>query len=222
MFFKIHHIFILILCIDCLLSLKPTDLCLLKQLECSGYYNSFDKYKVKCELISCRGNYSVKCGTQKCASTQQDCDSYSFFSETTNMYKYKSDINKYALLSTQASAKTKQLVERKKLKYFNQNIPECPHENYQFNVDDVCSNGLNCYEKYKTFKASGMQFGMKKVTCMCPNAYNYHCGNKFCTLNKSVCDYLDKNKLNMTKLAKIKECGNKNTTYFRIFSSIFN
>lgn len=198
------------------MSLKSNDLCSLVQEECKGSYDSSQKYEIKCQLADCNGKYPYKCGQDKCSIDQKSCDSYLYFTLASNSYKYKNDMDKFAFI--RFNLKTMHNMERKKYKFFNENVQNCTVRFYEYKPSDVCLIGNYCLEKRKIFKAYGSNYLIKKANCTCTGAHSFHCDKNYCTNHKSACDYLKSKPLKqLPGSATIKPCLHKNTIINRKF-----
>ena len=70
------------------------------------------------------------------------------------------------------------------------------------NKQDVCLTGGNCILAKNTKS-------MNKIICPCKGKFNYHCGNKYCTINNIVCYQIFKAYSVKKKLpSNIPECMN--------------
>lgn len=209
--------FIIVVLIGSVMSLRSSDLCNIVQKECYGHRDSQNNYEIKCVNIKCSVTHSFKCGQDKCSINQKECESYQHFTLVLNSYRYKSDMDKYAMFSP--NLKLKISTEKNKLSLFHENILNCPLKNYSLKLEDICLNGKSCYEKRVIFKGFGFNYSMRRIICTCSGVYNYQCGNDHCTIHKSACDKL-KIQLIQHPIMGLKECGNNDTSIHRK-SSLF-
>lgn len=193
-----YTILILLLTTSLSLSLKSTELCNMIQKESKGTHDSNLKCQTKCELIGCHGKYPIQCGQDKCTINQQSCDRYLYFTMSSNSYKYKSDMDKFAFI--RFNLKKMHNIERKKLKYFNENIQNCTAIAYQFKPSDVC------LIERKIFKSYGSNY--KRANFTCSGIQNFHCGQKYCTAHKTACEFV-RNKSYKPAAFYIKPCEYK-------------
>lgn len=198
------------------LSLKSTDVCRLLQKECTGYYDSNRKYKIKCDTIECHGKYRFKCGRDKCTLGETEC--YSLQKWALDAKRNQLIYNIFPMPSN--SQKKSGYTELSKFQVFNQSIKNCSHIAYQFKTSDICVSGTNCFEKSRLFMGQKNNDLTRKVDCKCTNKHNYRCGGGdglFCATNNTACEYYLRLKISK-KLPQLKKCGNDNVIIFRKFS----
>lgn len=195
---KNHFILTILAC--SLVSVYSSGLCLNRQTECKGSYDSNYNYRIGCSLVECSGNYGFKCGNEYCSSDQSFCFYY-------QNYKLVIDSNR----------------KEKKSRYHKKlisSIHKCPPRKYEFKLDDVCLNGAGCTEKKLVQLRFNKMVLHKEIECPCMDTYNYHCNLGFCTINKEACDQFNQLRLldsSITQVLDIKPCGNGNTTITRNF-----
>jgi hypothetical protein len=206
MFYKISFIIILFLTIHQTACLKTTDFCLLKQenqeQECKGFYDRFQNYQTKCEKIQCHGTFNFQCGNNICSNTSAECSEYD------KMYFHLKKI--LLAKSVNPFISTRRLKEQNKIKSFNKKIKYCPNKMYEFKSDDFCMKRRAC-----KISISHLSLMKKQISCRCPASKSFIC-EKYCAVNSIACDYLKSIK-NNDQFASIKDCDNKDITYFRPF-----
>lgn len=205
-------------------SLKSTEFCKINQLECKGNYDSSDKYRLECSRIKCSGKHKYKCGEDKCTISQQECDAYLHLANNVKMFKYNQEIQKYFFLRSKEDSILER--EKKRLKDFNKNMPNCTLFVYQFSSRDFCVNGLNCLERKKILKSSRINYIVKQTSCRFPDTLSYQCSKHFCSSNDISCNNFKmknfiQNSSMIIKNFNIKRCGNDRTVITKLTSSIF-
>ena len=113
---------------------------------------------------------------------------------------------------------------------FKKTIKKCTEIAYQWQPNDICVKGRNCYKvtftkirflspdtnsqrKQKQTKSYRNTKNLEQADCLCPNNKPYACGSQdgHCSLNKEACDsfgLLAKSKEKQITLSDIKKCDN--------------
>ena len=211
MFYKKSFIIISCLTFHLTISLKATDFCFLKQdnqqQECKGFYDWFQIYQAKCDKIQCHGTFNFQCGLNICSNTSAECNEYD------KMFLHLKRLLVAKSLNPFISAR--HLKEQNKIKSFNKHLKYCQNKIYEFKSDDFCFNeGRTCKTTFSHFSLMA-----KQTDCRCPTSKSFIC-EKYCAVNSIACDFYKSIKNNI-QLAKIKDCGNKNITYFRPLFTIW-
>ena len=187
--FNKKSIIFLFLTLNLVFGLNPIDFCSSKQQECKGIYDKNHTYQIKCEPIKCHKPFSYKCGLNICARNKTKCIS----------------LTKHHFMNE----------EENKIKLFKKNVLECQNQNYNFETNDLCVNGKNCFEINNNLKGFGFNYRKLKTTekidCKCPRRQNFKCG-KYCSTNSIACDY-HKSAKNEKLISQIKGCGNNDRIY---------
>jgi len=192
------------------IGIKSTDFCALKQKECKGYYNENQIYKIECNSIKCHGAFRHNCVSNICSNKVTECSKYN------KMNTYFNILDTIRSIDTILYAKN--LNQTKKIKLFNYNIKDCNNKIYKFKKNDFCINGKNCLVKRKIGNIYGFNYiyGKNEIfrgtECHCPSEQSFKCG-KLCAIDSNACDYY-RTKKNIKNFKNIKQCGNKNMTYF--------
>jgi len=188
----------LFLIIGIAVSLKPFEICKNSQQVCKGTYNSFNEYKLDCNPISCQGYHHFKCKGIYCTNNAKSC-----------IFFYDLNRPKTSML---------RLPQRPfDPSFYAKQINDCKPIEYKLNQQDICWNSKTC--------VLHEMLSAKRIQCPCKGKHNYHCANKYCTLNSIVCDQL------MIKLKSIHKnerekfstkCSNSNQSmnYFKSKSII--
>ena len=169
---KILIFFITLITIEITISLKQNEICKNSQQECRGKYNSMNLYHTECEPVKCHGSHNYKCNNIYCTTNAKSCnDFYNLNRPRTSMLKLPQRANSHSL-------------------YTNQ-IKDCKQKEYKLNHKDVCLNVKKCLKPEEVYsKYSFLKKKPKKIECPCRGKHNYHCGDKYCTINSRVCDHL--------------------------------
>jgi len=185
-------IFILLLIsaiIGITVNLRVDELCKNKGQECKGKYNSYHEYSVDCKQVKCHGNHSFYCNEIYCTNNAKSC------------------IDFYNL--NRPSISTLRMPQRKIISsvYVSQ-IKDCKLIDYKLKHQDVCLTSEECFflkESKNRYPLFYQQPPTIETRCPCKDKHNYHCGNKYCTINSLVCDHLKTTKF-INKLKSISKC----------------
>jgi len=91
-------------------------------------------------------------------------------------------------------------------------IKDCKLIDYKLKHQDVCLNSEECFflnESKNRYPLFYQQPPTIETRCPCKDKHNYHCGNKYCTINSLVCDHLKTTKF-INKLKSIPKCIKQN------------
>lgn len=182
-------------------ALKSDNFCVNLQKTCTGYYDSKDDYKLKCERVKCRGNFNVSCHKDFCSSDSASCNRL---------------INVYFLIKSLSSS---YLYDSKMKKFtsFVDSILKCPFVKYKFNSNDFCANAKSCFLSESLLIRNENRVHLKSIACPCQKAHSVHCDG-YCAISDEACKMLKKQ--NKTRLIEIKNCSKKNLIFskkIRIF-----
>ena len=97
------------------------------------------------------------------------------------------------------------------------NVKKCSKVIKQPDKNDICLNGVGCFEKQIIPLRSGSVHKFRIISCQCPALnFKYQCTKMYCTLDKYSCDHL---KMNIPKLKnKIKSCNNSKSLIKTVYS----
>lgn len=166
--------------------LKSNDLCR-REKECRGQNNSNRKYKMACRKLKCIGKYSYHCEADFCTPNKKLCEEF---------------INLRLLIQSIVQTDIRDL---RKYKNMIKNIKECAVRKYD--LGDICLNEHECTVN-NTIAARMKSFAKSfpNAKCKCSGELAYHCGRKFCSLNKSVCDKVLGKNLTSSIRNQVKSC----------------
>ena len=156
-------------------SLFIDHICVNKNTDCYGSYDSNHQYKVKCERMKCSAKYSYQCGSAYCTTDKLTCI----------------DIHASGLFSENIPSSYSNLLHMKKYKKVIESIKECPALKHDLNPTNVCVKQEYCAQKVSISMRIRIVKITKRVHCQCDgNSHSYQCGNDFCTKSKTSCDAL--------------------------------
>lgn len=194
---------------DLAISLNTFDFCIAIQEECKGYYDEKQIYQIKCELVKCNSKFNFKCESNVCSKNSASCNIYKkTLSKFTKIVKL--------IQHTNPLFAQEYLRDKNNTKVFNKVINDCQKKIYEFESNDFCLNGRNCFEIRKYLIGFGFNYRSltktKEIDCECPTKQSFKCG-KYCATDSNACDYFKSIKNNRKQFASIKDCGNHNITY---------
>ena len=204
MFNNKKSVVILLLVLHSTLSLKQTDLCVLKQQVCKAHYDEQQYYQTKCNLIKCHGTFNFKCNSNICTRNKVKCTEYNHM-----MLSMKSSFHITSIFAPKINHWNS----------FNKNIKECQIQAYKFDSSDFCINGKQCI----VINLGKNMFDTNQMTveCRCSTPkQNFKCG-KYCASDSIACHYFKQPAKLNSAISRIKDCGNHNSTYFRYFFKNF-
>lgn len=193
---------ILLLLVNIILGLSPSDLCLATEKQCKGSYDSNNNFKVECSKSKCESPYGYQCGTEHCSTSENTCKKFLDF-----RYKLKS---LRSLKSRMAIEKIFE-IEMKKYELFIKVLKECQVSKYEWQPSDMCANGLNCRLRQELpLRYGEISFLQTPIDCPCDGSYTYECGKDYCAKDKTACDGFLTMKWKNQEATDIDGCGNDN------------
>ena len=179
--------------VDCL---KSNDMCKNTDEICTGSFNSEFVYLLSCKKAKCTGPYTHSCSSQNYFTTSQEtCQQF---------LKFRDLINSMVR------------VPNGHLRKFYEGIQKCPALNHNFNANEACMTGQNCYMSEKSIKTSKfysgeVNYSTKKIVCPCRKSpFTFQCGDRFCTTNNLACDALLNSAKSKATLENVQNCSNDN------------
>ena len=174
---------------------KTNDFCFITEKHCIGKFGLNKVYKTECKKTKCKGVLSFQCGTDHCSKNESTCVKLLRFNQMFKVY-LKTSISYYNAL--------------KEYNDFHKIIRNCTQTPYEWNSNDVCLNGKNCFFTHlNSMSLSGKMKVNIPINCVCQNKYSYRCSKEFCTISKRACDELNSLLVKGKKLS-LKHCGNGN------------
>lgn len=175
---------------------KSSDICIITEEVCKGHYDKYENYETKCEREKCSGKIDFQCGIDHCSSSPETCEK---LRNLQLVFKslVKSRINENKLHS---------------IKVFLKSIRKCPSEAYEWDINDICLNGKNCYSKQVLPLRYEKVRLIKKIDCLCEKKHSYKCEKDYCAANKKACDTFAASYLNNSTF-RINACGNDRRVY---------
>ncbi len=140
-FFRLFQI--LFLFIRCLLGLKSSDFCLMKKSECSGTYDSNDKYKVVCNKLKCIGSHRFFCSLSEhnhepiCSTSETQCQ---------KLKHLKREAHSLRMLKFRLSVKKIYEIRSDTLIEINKKMKACFIPQHVWKPSDMCLNKIKCQE----------------------------------------------------------------------------
>ena len=205
------------------LGIRPSQFCNLVDKECVGNYNSRYNYQIICDYVKCPTALPYRCGSYKCSVGKKECDEYMKMNRYSNSVIFKTSIMSQKAIDTINSFDQDFVKFKKKIK-------NCPHQAYDWKVNDVCAADANCYEKeeihgkynfiMKMF--SNNKYILKRVNCPCSTGYSFKCGKMYCAINKRACDRMPSPAANVSVSACINndEQNGKSGFFQELFSHV--
>lgn len=161
---------IIIFIVKFVLSMRPSDICVINKGQC--YLDKNISNKVKCLDFSCKTTkLPYKCDNGYCSLDETTCKHFQNIKNYVKSY-YK----------TISSLDTQIFYE-----IFLTKIKQCPVNLVTWNKGDVCLREKSCLEKRIIPLRSGIMNLVKKSYCPCPDSYKYDCGNQVCAVNSLSC-----------------------------------
>lgn len=163
---------------------------------CTGQYGILYKYTKLCKKMECTDKFSIKCGDGICSDDQTNCNF---------LHKFTFLLNSFDTFQNDFKGK------------FFKAIKDCSFDYPIPTKNEMCLNEENCYTDFENRT-------IIKTNCPCLGKINFECGEKLCTRDSLVCDYVLKN--NFWKKI-VSQCGNGNifipnyTLTLRKISKIF-
>lgn len=190
-------------------SFKPNDFCFVSEKTCTGKYDSKNRYKIECKKSKCETPLSFQCDDNYCAVSEAACDKLMEINYLFKIY-LKSSVSNFKF--------------QKGYRHFFHNVRNCSQKQYEWNPNDVCINGKNCYHAHSSsMRLLGKVKLFIPINCPCPKDFTYRCGTTYCVTHQRACDELtlnlDELNLNLTNISSIitnnsdmnlKDCGNSN------------
>ena len=203
--YKLATLLAIIIEIYSLNALNLDDFCKLPlKKSCITKYGDA-KPKIKCHFDACQKPFVYKCGQDKCARNQRECErllEYEKFADS-NMLQ---TVNQLSQLSENSKKAFSALVFE--IESFRQKITVCAKKPEILEPNDICISGKSCY---KISKTNNLIFGgiqnLSKIDCSCKGSHSFYCSVKNCTLNERTCKLLNKKQVGNKKvILKLKNC----------------
>ena len=202
---RIFLLFALLANFQSTFSIKSTDICFATEKHCKGTYDLKSHYQTKCEIL-CQGKYNFACGTDRCAVSKAVCDEHQTILHTLSIFftsvKYRAEKEKYII--------------------FNQTVKRCPTLAYSWQPNDVCLNGVSCYQRKEIPMRNDNIYSLKKIDCPCKGDFSYRCGKGYCAVHNKACEGFFLRDVIISKVEAaslgIKGCGNDFLTIKKTFS----
>jgi hypothetical protein len=168
--------------------------------------NCLPKQDMVCMFDSCQKPFIYKCGHDKCARNETQCERFLDYEKFADSNVVKS-LSKLSLLSEHSKKACAELVYE--IESFKHRINICSFKAEALDPNDACIRGKSCY---KISKTNNLLFGgiqnVKKVNCPCKGSHKFECNAKYCTVNEHVCKLLHKNQFkNKKAILKLKNCS---------------